>query len=199
MDNEYKVAIDYTHPAGKVVFIIPSWVKKGKPATADLCYIWTHQQLEKFGLEDGEVFLINLDTGEPLIEEPEINITAVNLATEQNSLDFHVDNKSILLLRANGDIMYKGKKIENDQQIVDGLKAFVNSTVPWRDPITDPPRKSGTYLVTVQGKKVKYVQEAYFKESSDMHNWIEPYYGQVVTDSIENVVGWMHLPEPYKK
>ena len=30
------------------------------------CFIWTHQQFEEFGLKDGEVFLINLETGEPL-------------------------------------------------------------------------------------------------------------------------------------
>ena len=119
--------------------------------------------------------------------------------TEANSLSFHINDKPILELRPDGDILYKGEKIENNQQIVDGMKAFVNSTIPWRDPVTDPPKKSGTYLVTIQGKTSRYVQEAFFKENNDTHKWIEPYYGQVTTDPVENVVGWIHLPEAYKE
>ena len=48
---------------------------------------------------------------------------------EEQSITFNVSNcDEILKLEANGDILVKGKLIENDKQVVDALREFIKVT-----------------------------------------------------------------------
>lgn len=38
---------------------------------------------------------------------------------------FEIEDETILELRADGDVLYKGKLIENDKQILKGLREFL--------------------------------------------------------------------------
>jgi len=56
-------------------------------------------------------------------------LTGVLSLPKEQSIIFNVSNcDEILKLEANGDILVKGKLIENDKQVVDALREFIKVT-----------------------------------------------------------------------
>jgi len=57
---------------------------------------------------------------------------AIRGSQEDTGISFYLpNNREIIKLCSNGDIFVKGKKIENDKELVDGLREFlVQSTQP---------------------------------------------------------------------
>jgi len=51
--------------------------------------------------------------------------TGTLILPEDQSITFKVSNDEILKLEVNGDILVKGKLIENDKQVVDALREFI--------------------------------------------------------------------------
>lgn len=52
---------------------------------------------------------------------------------ENQGITFHANNETrepLLELKMNGDILVKGKVIENDKQVVDALREFISQ---WRN------------------------------------------------------------------
>ncbi|MGX5627348.1 hypothetical protein [Bacillus cereus] len=45
-----------------------------------------------------------------------------------DSITFPVGGRDILVLKGNGDIYVKGKLVENDKEVVDGLREFLKLT-----------------------------------------------------------------------
>lgn len=47
--------------------------------------------------------------------------------THDNSLTFYGDGKRILELKSNGDILVYDRLVENDKEVVDAMRAFIDS------------------------------------------------------------------------
>ena len=47
----------------------------------------------------------------------------------EKKIIFYLKNKEILELYENGDIYVKGKLVENDEEVVDGLKEFLKGCI----------------------------------------------------------------------
>ncbi|AFQ18175.1 hypothetical protein P9Y62_30255 [Bacillus thuringiensis] len=45
--------------------------------------------------------------------------------TSHDSIIFKVGEKEMVSLKSNGDIFVKGKLVENDKEVVDGLREFL--------------------------------------------------------------------------
>lgn len=81
--------------------------------------------------EIGEVILVNKETGEKINLHP-IDAEVVNKANkvevyEPDIIFLGKDNLEILRLKNNGDIYVKNKLIENDSEVVNGLREFLFS------------------------------------------------------------------------
>ncbi len=80
--------------------------------------------------EIGEVTLINQETGEEFKIQPVDTELVTNGKIEVPVPDiifYGADNLEIMKLKANGDIYVKGNLIENDSEVVDGLREFLTS------------------------------------------------------------------------
>lgn len=78
---------------------------------------------------------------------------AVGKSVEPNSTSIEFSNgEPILLLKPNGDIFVKGKLVENDQEVVDGMRMLLGHPIP-------KPTKGLSFSKALelikQGKKVK--------------------------------------------
>lgn len=61
--------------------------------------------------------------------------TEARIMADQEPTSFNFndkDNNPILTLMANGDILVKGKFVENDKEVVDGLREFLQTHVTRR-------------------------------------------------------------------
>lgn len=54
-----------------------------------------------------------------------MNNDLINANVGNNNIVFYIDNKVILKLCDNGDIYVKEKLIENDKEVVEGLRMFL--------------------------------------------------------------------------
>ncbi|WP_306692823.1 hypothetical protein [Bacillus cereus] len=45
--------------------------------------------------------------------------------TSHDSINFMVDGQEIVSLKSNGDIYVKGKLVENDKEVVDGMRELL--------------------------------------------------------------------------
>ncbi|HDR7790306.1 TPA: hypothetical protein QCY15_004858 [Bacillus paranthracis] len=48
-----------------------------------------------------------------------------SVGDKNESIVFHAGGKEIISLKGNGDIYVKGKLVENDKEVVDGLREFL--------------------------------------------------------------------------
>jgi len=66
---------------------------------------------------------------EKIMLNDKTTFTGVLSLPKEQSIIFNVSNyDEILKLEANGDILVKGKLIENDKQVVDALREFIKVT-----------------------------------------------------------------------
>lgn len=62
------------------------------------------------------------------------------LESNPGDITFSVGNKEILTLKHNGDIFVKGKLIENDREVIEGLKEFIGLSRAERE------RRNGNFI-----------------------------------------------------
>ena len=48
------------------------------------------------------------------------------MKTEETTIEFNIGNKTIIKLKKNGEIYVKGKLIENDIEVVNGMREIIN-------------------------------------------------------------------------
>jgi len=77
--------------------------------------------------EIGEVTLINKETGEKVLTFEPFKMKSIEPITSPDIIFMGADGLEIIKLKANGDIYVKGKLIENDSEVVDGLRSFLLS------------------------------------------------------------------------
>jgi len=53
------------------------------------------------------------------------NVVIKKSDTEPSTINFNIKNEPIIKLCANGDIFVKGKLIENDLELVEGMREFL--------------------------------------------------------------------------
>lgn len=74
-----------------------------------------------------EMILINKETGEKVLTFEPLEMKSIEPITSHDIIFLSKDNSEILRLKENGDILVKGKMIENDLEVVDGLREFLFS------------------------------------------------------------------------
>jgi hypothetical protein len=74
------------------------------------------------------------------------------IAPIENTVEFTLNGEPVLLLKPNGDIFVKGRLVENDQEVVDGMRTLLGHPVP--KPTTGLSFSKALELIK-QGKKVK--------------------------------------------
>ena len=74
-----------------------------------------------------EIILINKETGEKVLTFEPLKMKTIEPITSPDIIFMGADGLEIIKLKANGDIYVKGKLIENDSEVVDGLRSFLLS------------------------------------------------------------------------
>lgn len=77
--------------------------------------------------EIGEMILVNKETGEKVLTFEPLEMKSIEPITSPDIIFMGADGLEIIKLKANGDIYVKGKLIENDSEVVEGLRSFLTS------------------------------------------------------------------------